>query len=229
MRTFLNNLPVNKAEDGSFKVLGGLSECTCSQLLPGAASTGRHACAGRTSWPCSGGGRSPHGRAWRPGPLACPGPRGPPGTPCIGVGFWLEGGAVWPVALLGFRERKQDWPTIPRRGSSRGGWVGIWHSGALGTQEPVAGWVHCLTHSKLLVTCGQGALRMGRMQRAGTQFLGSVPGPLQLHQSARPVGPPLPQGAQEPREPPPPIPTQGTGRRPRGNVQRLENASAGPQ
>lgn len=32
MRTFLNNLPVNKADDGSFKVLSGLSEC--SDLSP---------------------------------------------------------------------------------------------------------------------------------------------------------------------------------------------------
>ena len=131
-------------------------------------------------------------------------PGGLRGRPALGESFWLEGGAVWPVSLLGFRERKQDCPTIPRRGRSRGGWVGTWHSGS---GDPGAcGGLGTLTRSKLLVTRRQGALRMGRMQRAGTQFLGSIPGPLQLCQSARPVGPPLPLGEQEPLEPPPPRP-----------------------
>ena len=105
----------------------------------------------------------------------CPGPGGPPGTRRIGESFWLEGGAVWSVSLLGFRERKQDCPTIPRRGRSRGGWVGTWHSGS-GDPGACSG-LGTPTRSKLLVTCGQGALRMGRMQRAGTSSWGASRAP----------------------------------------------------
>ena len=65
---------------------------------------------------------------------------------------------------------------------------------------------------------------MDRTQRAGALSLGSgVPGPLQLCQSARPAGPPPPPLGQRHHELPPPVPTQGTGRRPRGDVQHLEN------
>ena len=99
-------------------------------------------------------------------------------------------------------------------------WAGVWGPGACGW----LGTLFALTRSQLLVTLGQGALRMDRTQRAGALSLGSgVPGPLQLCQSARPAGPPPPPLGQRHHELPPPVPTQGTGRRPRGDVQHLEN------
>ena len=134
MRTFLNNLPVNKAEDGSFKVLGGLSEWHVQSVGAwGPQHWKAHPVLGRTILPWSGGGRSPCGRSRPPGPgpLACADPRGPPGMPCVvcrqGWGGLLAGesGLSGPLSLLGFRERKQDRADHPLEGVllGRQGWV----------------------------------------------------------------------------------------------------------
>lgn len=164
----------------------------------------------RTILPWSGGGWSPRGRSRPPGPgpLACADPGGLPGMPCavvgrVGVGFWLEGGgclASVPARLQ--REETGSGRPSPGGGAHREVGVGTWQLESSGGPG-ASGGLGTLTRSKLLVTRGQGALRMDRTQRAGAPSLGSTPGPLQLHQSARPAGPPPPLLGQGHHEPPP--------------------------
>lgn len=130
------------------------------------------------------------------------------------------------MSLLGFRERKQDGPTTPWRGCSwggRGGYMAL--GGGLGPRSLwLAGYTVCSDPQSALGDTRAGGAEDGQDAESWCAVPGErCPGPPAALPVSSASGPATaPAGAEAPRAASP-VPTQGTGRCPRGNVQHLEN------